>query len=119
MSLVPSGKRIRTYGVAYRLQLAFRRTVLVGSIFMAITNHSTSVASRSTIYRLGTNKKALSDVDNAHLVEHLEKSLHLLMPEYIRWQDIIGSHYHSNVDELRYDSSEVKPRRSNTVSVTE
>jgi hypothetical protein len=42
------------------------------------------------IYTLGTNKKALSDKDNAHLVEHLENSSPLIFEELQRWRYLSG-----------------------------
>ncbi len=47
----------------------------------------------STIYRLGTNKKALSKVDNALLVEHLEKSSPLIFAEIERWRYLLWDEY--------------------------
>lgn len=47
----------------------------------------------SSIYRLGTNKKALSNVDNAHLVEHLEKSTPLIFEEIRRWRYLLWDDY--------------------------
>jgi hypothetical protein len=42
-----------------------------------------------TIYILGTNKKVLSGIDNAHLVEHLEKSSPLITEKMTRLHDLL------------------------------
>jgi hypothetical protein len=46
--------------------------------------------SLSTIYRLGTNKKALSGMDNAHLVELMQNNWHQIEPELGRWRNILA-----------------------------
>lgn len=38
-------------------------------------------------------KKALSGLDNAHLVEHLEKSSPLIVEEMHRWRDLLWDNY--------------------------
>lgn len=68
-----------------------------------------SIAPRRDTGNCKVHKKALSSLDNAHLEELVENSLHPIVEELERWESIIGEHYLDYKLEEQRNSLAYKP----------
>lgn len=84
--------REKWWHLSYEDRLRGEQILFNGNL---IINNSATVRPHklSSIYRLGSNKKALSNSDNAHLEEHIEKSSPLIVEEIARWRDLLWEDY--------------------------